>query len=152
MPEERIIPSIESFAEFVITVNEQAIPKTIEKISINVMKTVNRISSAILVLRDGDPSTGKFPLTDGNLFTPGNKITIAAGEVDKPVNIFSGIIVKQSLKIRNNRAPQLIVECKHLAVKATVGRKNACFHDMADSDVFEQILNGYDFGDGKTGH
>ena len=149
MPEERIIASVESFAEFVITVNGQAIPRTIEKVSINVMKTVNKISSAILVLKDGDPSNGQFPLTDGDLFTPGNSIVIAAGEVDSPTNIFSGVIVKQSLKIRNNNVPKLILECKHKAVKATVGRKNAVFHNIKDSDAFEQILRAYDIGNGE---
>ena len=139
MAEERII-SVESLAEFIIKINGVKIPRTVSLVSINVMKVVNKISSATLVLKDGDPATGKFPLTDENLFTPGNEIIISAGELNNPVNIFTGIIIKQSLKIRNQKAPQLIVECKHKAVKATVGRKNACFHEMSDLDIFEKIL------------
>lgn len=139
MAEESII-SVQSLAEFVININGVKLPRTVSLVAINVMKVVNKISSATLVLKDGDPATGKFPLTDENLFTPGNEIIISAGEVNNPANIFSGIIIKQSLKIRNQKAPQLIVECKHKAVRATVGRKNACFHDMNDTDVFEKIL------------
>ena len=137
--------SIQSHAEFIVKINGNKVPRTISWISIHVMKVVNKISSATLVLKDGDPATGKFPLTDENLFTPGNEIIISAGEVNNPVNIFSGIVIKQSLKIRNQRAPQLVVECRHKAVKATVGRKNACFHNLNDIEVFEKILRNQGF-------
>jgi Rhs element Vgr protein len=147
MPEERVIPAIESFAEFIIKVNGSEIPRTVSKISVNVMKAVNKISSAILVFSDGDPSSGEFELADGNLFVPGNSITISAGEVNDPVDIFNGIIIKQSIKIRDRRSPQLIVECRHRSVKTTIGRKNACFHESTDSDVFEKILQGYEFNE-----
>ena len=145
MSEERIIASVQSLAEFVITINGDALPRSVSKVAINVMKMVNKISSARIVFNDGDPSNGKFPLTDGDLCRPGNKITIAAGEVDQPTNIFTGIIIKQSLKIRNNAAPQLIVECRHEAIKSTIGRKSASFEQMKDSDVFQQLLDAYNF-------
>ncbi len=149
MPEERVIPSIESFAEFVIKINGNDIPRTVPKISINVMKTVNKITSAIMVLGDGDASSGKFELADGDLFVPGNIVTIAAGEINEPVNIFNGIIIKQSIKLRNKKSLQLIVECRHEAIKTTIGRKNACFHETSDSEAFEKILQGYAFTSGK---
>ena len=145
MAEERTIPSVQSFAEFIVSINETEIPRTVSKISINIMKMVNKISSALLVLQDGDAATSEFALTDGDLFTPGNKIKISAGEIDNPVDIFNGIIIKQSLKIRNNRAPQLIIECKHKAVKVTIGRKSACFHEKTDTDVFKKILEDAGF-------
>ena len=140
MPKERTIPTIEAAAEFKIFVNETDIPRTIVKISINVMKMVNKISSATIVIMDGSPAEEDFPLSNGELFIPGNRITLAAGDPDNTVDIFTGIIVKQSLKIRNNRNSQLIIECKHRAIKTAIGRKNACFHDMTDTDVFEKIL------------
>ena len=143
MPEERVIPSIESFAEFVISINGNKIPRSVPKISINVMKAVNKITSAVMVLSDGDAATGKFELADGDLFLPGNRITIAAGEINEPVNIFNGIIFKQSIKLRNKKSLQLIVECRHEAIKTTIGRKNACFHETSDSGAFEKILKSY---------
>ena len=145
MPETATIPSVQTFSEFVISINETEIPQTVRKLSINVIKTVNRISSASLVLLDGDPATGEFPLSDGDLFTPGNEIQITTGERENPVIIFKGIIIKQSLKIRSDRAAQLIIDCKHKAVKATVGRKNACFYDTTDSDAMTTILKAYGF-------
>lgn len=145
MPEERTIPVVQSVAEFIITVNGTEIPRTVSKLSVNVMKLVNKISSAILVLQDGDPATGEFPLSEGDLFVPGNTIEIAAGEPDATTNIFKGIIIKQSLKLRSTAAPQLIVECKHKAVKTTIGRNSACFHDQTDSDIITSILQTHDF-------
>lgn len=149
MAEEIIIPSVQTVAQFIIKVNETEIPATVSVLSVNVMKVINKIASATIVLQDGDAASGKFSLSEGDLFIPGNTLSIAAGEPDNTEDIFHGIIIKQSIKIRNNRAPQLILECKHKAVKTTVGRKNACFHDSTDSDAFEQILkdNGFESGE-----
>ena len=145
MPEETTIPVVETVANFIIQINGTEIPGTVSVLSVNVIKVVNKISSALLVLQDGDTETSDFPLSNGDLFVPGNAITIAAGDPDNTQNIFKGIIVKHSLKIRGNRSPQLIVECKHTAVKLTVGRKNASFSDSTDSDAFEKILRDNDF-------
>src|SRR5688500_11997081 len=105
MAEERIIPAMQTVAVFIITVNGTRIPSSVPVLSVNVMKIVNKIASATIVLHDGEAAEGRFPLSDGDLFVPGNEIEIAAGQPDDPVNIFKGIVVRQSLKIRNNRAP-----------------------------------------------
>lgn len=145
MAKERTIPTIDAAAEFKIFVNETEIPRSVVKTSVNVMKLINKISSAVIVFQDGSPAEEDFPLSNGELFIPGNKVTISAGDADQTVDVFTGIIIKQSLKIRNNRNPQLIIECKHKAVKTTSGRKNACFHDMTDADVFDKILKDCGF-------
>ncbi|TKK69884.1 type VI secretion system tip protein VgrG [Ilyomonas limi] len=145
MPEETTIPSVETVANFVIKVNGTEIPVTVPVLSVNVMKIINKISSALIVLQDGDAATGDFPLSNGELFIPGNEIAIAAGDPDNTQNIFKGIIIKHSLRIRNNRSPQLVIECKHKAVKTTVGRKNASFSDSTDSDAFEKMLRNAGF-------
>lgn len=148
MPEERVIPAVQSVAEFIISVNGTEIPRSIPRLSVNVIKMVNKLSSSQIVLQDGEASSGTFPLSEGDLFLPGNEIEISAGEPDNPNSIFKGIIIKQSLKIREGIAPQLIIECRHKGVKATVGRKSACFHDMKDSDVIGKILKDGGFAAG----
>lgn len=141
MPEERIIPAIESVAEFVIKINGTEIPRSVPKLLMHVNKTANKISYAKIVIEDGDAATGEFPQTDGDLFVPGSEVEIAAGDPDNQTSIFKGIIVKQSISIKNNTAPQLIVECRHKAVKTTIARKSNCFHDITDSDAMEQLLS-----------
>ena len=145
MAEERSIPAVETVAEFKIKINGTELPRTIPKLSVSVVKMVNKIASATIVLQDGEANSGEFPLADGDSFTPGNEIEVAAGDSNTVVNIFKGIIVKQSLKIRNSAAPQLIIECKHKVIKATIGRKSAYFHDKTDSDILSEILEGNGF-------
>ncbi len=145
MAEEQTITGAGTVAEFIIQVNDKEIPREIIIVAVNVTKTANKISSAVIVMQDGDPASETFPLTDGAVFTPGNKITILAGDVNKPEAIFNGIIIKQSIKIKSSRSPQLIIECRHKAVKTTIGRKNASFHSQTDNEIFEKILkdNGF---------
>ncbi|WP_423147183.1 type VI secretion system tip protein VgrG [Rubrolithibacter danxiaensis] len=145
MPEERLIPAVQTVAEFSVKVNGTEIPRTVPKLSVNVMKMVNKIASATLVIMDGDIASGEFPLSNGDLFTPGNEIEIEAGDTDQKASIFKGIIIKQALKVRNNSSPELIVECRHKAVKTTIGRNNACFHEATDADVIEEILKSRGF-------
>jgi Rhs element Vgr protein len=140
MPEERSIPAVETVAQFKLKINDEEVSDSAPRIAISVVKTVNKIASATLVIQDGQADTGTFPLADGDLFTPGNTIEIGAGDSDTSQNIFTGIIIKQSLKVRNAVAPQLIVECRHKVIKATIGRKSAYFHEMTDSDILAEIL------------
>ncbi|MBE9586609.1 type VI secretion system tip protein VgrG [Mucilaginibacter sp. JRF] len=159
MPEERIIPAVHSVAEFIISVNGLEIPRSVPKLAVSVQKIVNKVSTAVITLQDGEASNGLFPLTDGDLFKPGNKVSISAGDPDNTTAIFDGIIIKQSLKIRNNAAPHLILECKHRAISTTIGRKSACFHDITDADIITKILTdggfaatGIDVEDTKVNH
>ncbi|WP_295721215.1 type VI secretion system tip protein VgrG [Mucilaginibacter sp.] len=145
MSEERVIPAINTVAEFKILINGTEIPREVAKLSVNVMKMVNKVSSATIVIQDGEASSGEFPLTDGDLFTPGNEVEITAGDPDNSVSIFKGIIIKQSIKIRESVSPNLVIECKHKAVKTTIGRKNAYFHDLTDADIISQILESDGF-------
>ena len=145
MPEERIIPAVNTVAEFKILINGTEIPRSVPKLSVNVMKMVNKISSATIVIQDGEASNGEFPLTDGDLFTPGNEMEITAGDPDNSFSIFKGIIIKQSIKIRESVSPNLIIECKHKAVKTTIGRKNAYFHDLTDADIISQVFESNSF-------
>lgn len=145
MPDERSIPAVETVAQFKLKINDQDAPNTVTQISVSVVKMVNKISAATLVIYDGEASSGEFPLTDGDLFTPGNTIEIAAGDSNTTANIFQGIIIKQSLKVRSSMAPQLIIECRHKIIKTTIGRKSAYFHEKKDSDIIAEILDAEGF-------
>lgn len=106
----------------------------------NVTKSANRISSARLVYLDGAAASGDFPLSNSDSFVPGQEVEILAGATNNPVTLFKGITIRQSLKVRDHSAPQLVVECRHKAVKLTVGSKNAYFFDQKDSDIISSLL------------
>src|SRR5690606_6301912 len=44
-------------------------------------------------------------------------------------------------------APLLTIECKHKAVKTTIGRKNAYFHNLSDADIISQVLDDNGFSE-----
>ena len=49
-------------------------------------------------------------------------------------------MTRQGLKIRENSAPQLVVECRHSATRLTVNRNNAYFLEQSDSDVIAALF------------
>lgn len=121
-------------------VGGNAISREEQLLAVTVTKVVNRIASARLVYLDGAPSISDFPLSNKETFLPGAEVEILAGSTNEQVSIFKGIVVGQSLKIRGNAGAQLIVECRHKAVKLTAGRKKAYFLDKTDSDIISSLL------------
>ncbi|HYW06711.1 MAG TPA: hypothetical protein VE913_07135, partial [Longimicrobium sp.] len=103
---------------------------------------MNRVSSARLVYADGSASSGDFPLSNADTFLPGAEIEIQAGAGSDIATLFKGIVVKQSLKVRDHTSPQLVVECRHEAVRLTVGRRSAYWLDQTDADVMTALLDG----------
>lgn len=110
--------------------------------SIVVHNEVNRIPMAQIILTDGDAAARDFKLSNEELLIPGKKIEIKAGYHSDEETIYKGIVVKHSIKIKDNSS-LLIVECKDEAVKLTIGRKSKYFYDVKDSDAFEDILGTY---------
>ncbi|MCF6350629.1 MAG: type VI secretion system tip protein VgrG [Flavobacteriaceae bacterium] len=110
--------------------------------SIVVSKEVNRIPTAKIVLLDGEAAKRDFNLSNKDLLIPGKKIEITAGYHSDEETIFKGIVIKHSLKIRNNSS-HLIVECKDEAVKMTVGKNSNYFYESKDSDILEELISKY---------
>jgi Rhs element Vgr protein len=124
-----------------ISADGQAVAAQI--LSISVTKTLNRISSARLVLIDGDMPDGAFPLSEEATFKPGAAITIEAGYDQTMETIFEGIVVRHGVHITGENHARLVVDCQDETVKMTVGRKNATFIDMTDSDIITQLIGAY---------
>src|SRR4029079_2732259 len=140
MPEERIIPAVESVAEFRIKISGEELPRTVEVVAVHVSQLVNKIATAKFIILDENGGENDFPLSNGELFKPGNEVEISAGTPDDQTTIFNGIIVKHSISIRNHRSAQLVVECKHKAVKATIVRRSNCYHDATDDSAISDAL------------
>lgn len=140
MPEVRTLPIAAEHREFTVKINGQAVERTYQLLSVTVTKAADKISAARLVYLDGAAAESNFQASNSEIFIPGNAIEILAGTTNDPVSLFKGIVVRQSIKVRDNVAPQLIVECRHKAVALTIGRKNAYFSDKTDSDILTTIL------------
>ncbi len=130
-------------ATFTILAGGDALSGTIQVLSVSVSKEINRVPVATIVIKDGDTATQDFPISNEDLFKPGQEIEIAAGYHSDEDTIFKGIVIKHSIKVKSSGS-LLIIECKDKAVKMTVGRKSHYFYESKDSDVFEEIMGAYD--------
>ncbi|MFH1373534.1 MAG: type VI secretion system tip protein VgrG [bacterium] len=140
MPEERTLPISAEHREFTVKVDGRAVGRENHLLAVYIIKSVNKIANARLVYLDGAASASDFPLSDSGTFTPGKEIEILAGPINDPVTLFKGLVVRQGLKVREHTSPQLVVDCRHKAVKLTVGRKSAYFFDQKDSDIIRTLL------------
>ncbi len=131
---------------YTILLDGEELPRQYHVLSIVVTKAVNRISRAKIVLKDGDPAAEDFEVSDTGLFIPGVRIEILAGYHSDESAIFSGIVVKQAIRVRQGKPSTLTVECMHEAVRMSVARRSAYYHDSTDSDAFETIAGMYSIG------
>ncbi len=141
MADARTLPIAPEHREFTIKVDGAAVPREHQLSSVTISTVANRIASARLSYLDGAAATGDFPLSNTDLFVPGKAIEIVAGGGNQSHSLFQGTVVRQAVRIRDHSAPQLIVECRHAAMKLTVGRRNANFFDQSDSEVIESLLS-----------
>lgn len=135
-------PSTADVCTFAILLDNETLPGAYHILSVSVDHELNRIPSAIIHLSDGEASTGTFRASNSGLFIPGKKIEIQLGYRSENNKVFKGIIVKHSVKIRQN-VSQLIVECRDETVKMTSGIKSKYFADKKDSDIMEELITPY---------
>lgn len=135
-------PATPDVCTIAVLIDGVEIPGKFQIVALSVSHELNRIPSAVLQLLDGEASKGTFEASDEELFIPGKEIEIQLGYRARNDSVFSGLVIKQSLKIRKNGS-FLSVECRGKAVKMTRGVKNRYFTDMKDSDVMEEIIGTY---------
>ncbi len=151
MSNERIIPSEapKTVSTFTIVSEGNELSREYHILSITVSKEVNRIPSATIILTDGDPASETFEVSNQPDFEPGKNIEIHTGFSSDEELIFSGLVIRHSIKVRPD-ASLLIIECKDTAVRMTGVLKNHCFRDMTDSDAFEELLTAYELDKSVT--
>lgn len=126
-----------------VKVNNKEIDSTFNVLSISVENTVNRIPWCEIEILDGSPDDEDFPISDGNVFIPGNTIEVMAGYENSNQVIFQGIIVKHAIRIRKAEGSVLAVICKDKAVKMTKVRKNAYYTNTSDSTIISTLIGNY---------
>ena len=84
--------------EVKLKVDGQEPKAPLEIFSVMVHKEVNRIPSARIAIRDGDIPSATYELSNQDDFKPGARVEIFAGPADELESIFSGLIVKHSIR------------------------------------------------------
>jgi Rhs element Vgr protein len=136
-------PSTHDVVSFGIQVEGKAIDPTYQVMSLSIMKEVNRIPVAKIIVRDGDAAQRNFELSNTDTFIPGKKIVISLGFDGNNSQAFKGIITRQSIKVRENGNTELSVECRDESVKMTIGRHSRYFQDRKDSQLFDDLIGRY---------
>ena len=135
---------ISGLVTYSLLVEGKAISGALEIVSINIHQEINKITSATIVIVDGDPDAEDFRVSSSNQFLPGKKIEISLGYDSKNVNTFRGVIISNSQKA-NNECAMLTVECKDETVKMTLD-KNSTHHDETSAtDIAESFFDKYGF-------
>jgi Rhs element Vgr protein len=112
-------------------------------LAVSVTREVNRIPTAVIQLLDGEASKATFEVSNGDDFIPGKEVEIQLGYRSKNDPVFKGIVVKHSIKVRQNGS-LLVVECRDKAVKMTQNVKSKYFVDKKDSEVMEDVIGSYE--------
>ncbi len=142
MPESRTAEARQPI-QFKITIDGVPLNETVQIVSITITSAVNRIPSARIVVLDGDMSTLTFPVSDGDSFKLGARITIEVGYAGHTEPIFQGVVIRHGLKIAVDRPSHLVVECRDKALAMMTCRKSNNFIEMKDSDVIGKLLGNY---------
>ena len=121
-----------------------------ELLHIDILKDVNRIPAAQIVLSDGDASQKKFEISNAEFFAPGQTIEIQLRYEgsSKDETVFKGIVVKHAVEVMFNQS-RLTVHLKDAAIALTTQRKNTVFpkkpdEKITDNQIIEEILGNYD--------
>lgn len=125
---------------FSVKSNGSPIKDTYQVLSARVDRSVNKIPYCEIEIADGSAAEEDFPISDSDTFVPGAKIELLAGYENSNETIFKGIVIKHGIRISPDSGPVLVVLCKDEAVKMTVGRKNAYFQQMTDSDIISKLI------------
>lgn len=140
-----IIPnsSTHDVVSFDVLFEGQAMNPAYELLSLSVIKEINRIPVAKMILRDGDASERNFEISNTSDLIPGKKIKIKIGYDGTNTQVFAGIITRQAIRVKGSGNTEIQVDCRDEAVKMTIGRKNKYFEDIKDSNVFDDLIGQY---------
>jgi Rhs element Vgr protein len=131
----------DGYLSVLVLVGGSEIPKTLFLISVEVVKEVNKIPFAKIVLHDGDTRTQKFEVSEDAKFDPGKEVEIKAGYgPGKEKTIFKGVIVEHGIRHSAYSGSALVLKCKDKALKLTVGRKNKVYIDKKDSEIITEAV------------
>ncbi|NQW28235.1 MAG: type VI secretion system tip protein VgrG [Flammeovirgaceae bacterium] len=127
---------------FTVLVGGTDIGTTYAVKSILITKELNKISKAKIIIFDGNPGKQTFDASTTKKFDPNVTVSIKLGYAQTEVQVFSGIVVSQSLKVRSG-ASELAINCMDKAFQLSTVRKTKNFAKKKDSDVISEIIGAY---------
>jgi uncharacterized protein involved in type VI secretion and phage assembly len=124
-----------------ISSDGRTLDSSIELLSLEIHRELNRIPEATLILLDGSLAERRFRVSDLAFFLPGAPITIALRYEEDPsdITVFEGLVVRHAVE-RSGDHSNLRIELKDQAFVLTRGRHSAVFRNTTDTDVFTSMI------------
>lgn len=129
-------------ASITVLVDDEEISGEFHVLSATISRELNRIPSASIQLSDGEAARQTFAASDTGHFLPGRQITIRLGYRGETEPVFTGIVVKHSIRVRKN-GTRLDVHLFDKAVAMTTTTRCRHFTDVKDSDVLADLFHEY---------
>lgn len=139
MPLDPVASANIDLVSMTMLVNGAPVPDTFQISQVRVHKEVNRIPTARITVRDGDPSLETFAISASQTLVPGALVELSFGYHGDEVSVFSGIIVKHAIRVNNGGKSALVISCYGQAIKMTQGRTSG-YLGKSDSAVFSQLI------------
>jgi uncharacterized protein involved in type VI secretion and phage assembly len=119
----------------------QSLDPSVEVLSVEVQREINRVPEATVLLLDGSLAERRFAISNLAFFLPGAPIRIALRYEGDPAEttVFDGLVVRHAVESIGERST-LRVELKDWAFLLTRGRRSAVFTDSTDSDVITALI------------
>lgn len=126
---------------FEITVGGKALDTSVEVLTIEIEKELNKIPVAKIKIDDGIPASNDFPLSGAKTYLPGAEVEIKLGYDTTNTSVFKGIVMSHRISA-DEHGSHLEIECKDKMTKMTIGRKNAYYAKKKDSDIISSLVSG----------
>lgn len=134
----------------VISSNGAALPDDFDLVSVEVVREVNRIPYAQLLLTDGEIARAEFPALDSDALAPGAEIEVKVRLGDQVTPLFKGLVSRVRLEFADG-GPRLAIECKDKAFRLTSTRRSQIYVDGTDADAIGAILRSAKVDAGDLG-
>jgi len=134
------LPRNTSLTTFTVKAGGSALPGSYRVVAIEIQREFDRVTSARLVLQDGNAAEQSFPASEGGELAPGSEIEIDGGYQRQETRLFKGIVTRQRIEVGRRGDSFLHIEAKDPVFRATLARRSRNFTDLSDADVIAQVL------------
>lgn len=115
-------------------------PGTFRVVNIDIERRLDRITSARVILQDGDASRQSFDASEDETTAPGARLEIDVGYDRTEQLVFDGIITRQRIAAGRTGDTFLHLEAKDPAFRTTLTRQSRTFTELSEADALTQVL------------
>ncbi len=112
-------------------------------VSIEILREINRVPKARVVLIDGDAAEQTFATSEQDVLIPGVELELLGGYASEETTLFRGVVTRHRVEVARGGSTHLVIEARDPVFRMTLGRRSRSFSDLTDSDVMEQLVGAH---------